>query len=866
MADNRDDENLEESISGSDGIIDADEGLENMVESLIEDVDEQDKKIAKKKAKEKILVQAGLGKSIITKNLDTVLHESMMPYSEHVILDRALPRVEDGLKPVQRRILYTMHEQGLTPDKPYKKSAKIVGDCLGKYHPHGDSSVYDAMVRMAQPFNMREVLIDGHGNFGSIDGDSAAAYRYTEARMAPLALEMLRDLEKNTVPWMLNFDDSLNEPQILPARFPNLLVNGATGIAVGLATNIPPHNMIEAINGAIAYIDNPKITLDEMMKYIKSPDFPTGGYIIAGDGLRQAYETGKGKILLRAKVHIEKTDNDKKNIVITELPYQVNKATLLQKIVELRDEKKDILAGISEVCDESDRNGMRAVVRVKKDYDAQKILDYLFKYTNLQCSYSINMIAIADGRPKQLSLLDMIGYYVRYQRDVIYRRTKYDLDIAKEREHILEGLVIAVQNIDEVIKIIKTSESPAVAKERLIKRFTLSDRQAQAILDLRLAKLTSLEVYKLEQELAEVKKLIERLTKILNSEKLQYETVKTELGEIKKKFKDERRSALIDTLEHYLVKVKDNDRPDAENTIVASTKVGGLKRYNPKYLAKTSKEISENVSPNEFHTDFVTTDTNKTIIAFSSLGNAYKFVAGDLDDCKLKESGKLLTEMFEGVAPNEYIVKMYELPNPLPNKALLFYTKQGMIKKSLWGEYGVLKNVYQAVKLKEDDEVIGVEEDIDNTTILFVSRKGMTLNAQKDDIPIQGRVSTGVKGMNFAEGDSAVLVAQVNKTDNVSFVTNKGYGMILPVKDIDVSPRYRKGLKLIDLKETNGNKIKFASISSEKSAIVVFDKDKKFVGSITTDKLPKDVRAGKGKLVFGKTQTDFSTVRRYIWN
>ena len=865
MADNRDDENLDDSIGG-DGIIDADEGLENMVESLIEDVDEQDKKLAKKKAKEKILVQAGLGKSIITKNLDAVLHESMMPYSEHVILDRALPRVEDGLKPVQRRILYTMHEQGLTPDKPYKKSAKIVGDCLGKYHPHGDSSVYDAMVRMAQPFNMREVLIDGHGNFGSIDGDSAAAYRYTEARMAPLALEMLRDLEKNTVPWMLNFDDSLNEPQILPARFPNLLVNGATGIAVGLATNIPPHNMIEAINGAIAYIDNPKIKLDEMMKYIKSPDFPTGGYVIAGDGLKQAYETGKGKILLRAKVHIEKTENDKKNIVITELPYQVNKATLLQKIVELRDEKKDVLAGIAEVCDESDRNGMRAVIRVKKDFDAHKILDYLFKYTNLQCSYSINMIAIADGRPKQLSLLDMIGYYVRYQRDVIYRRTKYDLDIAKEREHILEGLVIAVQNIDEVIKIIKTSESPAVAKERLMKRFTLSDRQAQAILDLRLAKLTSLEVFKLEQELAEVKKLIEKLTKILNSEKLQYETVKTELGEIKKKFKDERRSALIDTLEQYIVRVKDNDRPDAENTIVASTKVGGIKRYNPKYFAKVNKEIGDNVSPNEFHTDFVKTDTNKTIIAFSSLGNAYKFIAGDLEDSKLKDVGKLLTEMFEGVAPNEYIVKMFELPNPLPNKALLFYTKQGMIKKSLWGEYGVLKNVYQAVKLKEDDEVIGVEEDADDTTILFVSKKGMTLNALKDDIPIQGRVSTGVKGMNFADGDCAVLMAQVKKADSVSFVTNKGYGMMLAVKDIDESPRYRKGLKLIDLKETNGNKIKFAGIASENSAIVVFDKDKKFVGSIVTDKLPKDVRAGKGKLVLGKGQTDFSTVRRYIWN
>ena len=460
--------------------------------------------------KSSIIDGTGFGKNVIQKDIDVVLSESMIPYSEHVILERALPRVEDGLKPVQRRILYTLFELDITPDKDYKKSARIVGECLGKFHPHGDSSVYDAMVRMAQDFNMREVLVDGHGNYGSVDGDGAAAMRYTEARMAPLALEVLRDLDKNTVDWTLNFDDSLQEPVTLPCRFPNILVNGANGIAIGLATNIPTHNLGEVISGAIAMIDNRDITLEEMMKIIPGPDFPTGGYIIAGDELKTAYETGKGKIILRGKVHVEGKTGEKKNIVITELPYQVNKAKLLQRILEVRDNKKYDLSCITEILDESDRSGTRAVVRVKKDADVNKVIDILFKETDLQVSYGINMVAIADGRPQLMGLLDILAYYIDYQRDVVYRRTKYDLDIAKEREHILLGLIIAVKNIDEVVKIIKSSEDTADAKRRLIARFDLSERQAQAILDMRLARLTSLEIYKLEQELKEVQALIEK--------------------------------------------------------------------------------------------------------------------------------------------------------------------------------------------------------------------------------------------------------------------------------------------------------------------------------------------------------------------
>ena len=445
---------------------------------------------------------------MLYKTIDTVLHESMIPYSEHVILDRALPRVEDGLKPVQRRILYDMFELGNTPDKPYKKSARIVGDCLGKYHPHGDSSVYDAMVRLAQPFNCNEVLVDGHGNFGSIDGDDAAAMRYTEARLSPLALELLRDLDKNTVRWGLNFDDSLKEPEMLPGRFPNLLVNGSTGIAVGLATNIPPHNLGETIDGVVAYIKNPKITLKEMLKIIKGPDFPTGGYILSSSELYEAYSTGRGKIYMRAKMHIEDGNDGKKSIVITELPYQVNKAVLLQKIATLKEEERYNLTGIQDVRDESDREGIRAVIKLKKDASVKKIYNSLLKNTDLQGTFGVNMVAIANGKPKQMGLLDIISYYAEYQREVVLRRTKYDLEQALERAHILEGLIIAIRNIDAVVKIIKTSENTSVAKTRLKEKFKLSDRQAQAILDMRLARLTSLEVYKLEEELKELERLI----------------------------------------------------------------------------------------------------------------------------------------------------------------------------------------------------------------------------------------------------------------------------------------------------------------------------------------------------------------------
>ena len=481
---------------------------------------------------------------ILQTTVEDVMHQSMIPYAEHVILERALPRVEDGLKPVQRRILYTMMELGTTPDKPHRKCARIVGDCLGKYHPHGDSSVYDALVRMAQDFSMRGPMVDGHGNFGSIDGDSAAAMRYTEARMTPLALEMLRDIEKDTVPFRLNFDDTLKEPDMLPARFPNLLVNGASGIAVGLATNIPPHNLGESIRAAIAVMENPDIPLDELMKIIPGPDFPTGGVLVKNEEIRRGYETGRSKLSLRARVHVEDGVNGRKLLVITEIPYMVNKAAMLEKILKLSEEKKGQLQNIYDIRDESDREGMRAVIELKKDADPDKVLKVLYKYSDLQVTFGVNMVAIAEGKPVQMGLKTMLGHFIRHQKNVITRRTEYDLKQAKARAHILQGLMIAVDNLDEVIALIRSSKNPKEAKARLMERFSLSDAQAQAILDMRLQRLTNLEIIALRKEYEDILKLIDRLEGILHSEKKLLAVIRKELQEIAEEFADERRTTI----------------------------------------------------------------------------------------------------------------------------------------------------------------------------------------------------------------------------------------------------------------------------------------------------------------------------------
>ena len=764
---------------------------------------------------------------LLLKNLDTVLHESMIPYSEHVIIDRALPRVEDGLKPVQRRILYTMYELGLTPDQAFKKSARIVGECLGKFHPHGDSSVYDAMVRLAQPFNCNEVLVSGHGNFGSVDGDSAAAMRYTEARLAPLAMELLRDIDKNTVKWGLNFDDTTKEPEILPGRFPNLLVNGTSGIAVGLATNIPPHNLAECIDGVVAFIDNPKITLKEMLKIIKGPDFPTGGYILDNSEIMQAYETGRGKIYMRAKMFVEDAGGDKKNIVITDLPYQVNKASLLQKIAQLKDEGKAGFEGIAEIRDESDRMGQRAVIRLKKDVSANKVYAALLKNTELQCTFGINMVAIAGGKPKQMGLLDIISYYSEYQREVVLRRSKYDLEGAKEREHILSGLIIAINNIDAVVKIIKTSKNTQEAKARLKEKFDLSDKQTQAILDMRLARLTSLEVNKLEDEIKRLRELIKELTAVVSSTKKQYEIVKKELLEIKKLYKKDRRTKYL-KVDDKLHTEEEEKKENEKEVVILKTALENFKCVPIRQYNSAQREIKEGANLSEIHTLKLVTTSNSTILGFTSKGNCIKVSINTMGECRYRDKGQTEWAVFKELDKGEHIIAIFDEKVVQEKNSFLFLTKLGMIKKTACEEYNVSKKNFQAIKLKDDDEVLSVclEPKVKHTAI-FVTRDGMVLNAKLDDVPSQGRVSGGVKGMAFTGNDFCIMASiALDSEGEVLVVSEKGYAKRTVVSSIDESVRYRKGLRLFSPSKESGITLMFSGITREEEKILCVVDDK----------------------------------------
>ena len=782
--------------------------------------------------------------------LEEVLPSAMLPYAEFVILDRALPRVEDGLKPVQRRILYTMYEMGLTPDKPHKKSARIVGDCMGKYHPHGDSSVYDAMVRMAQDFNMGRTLVNGHGNFGSVDGDPAAAMRYTEARLEPLALELLRDLDKNTVPFSLNFDDSLKEPDMLPGRFPNLLVNGASGIAVGLATNIPPHNLGEVIDGVVAYIDHPNIKFNEMLRYIPAPDFPTGGYIIANE-LNQAYKTGKGRILIRAKVRVEDGDGDKKNIVITELPYQVNKSTLLRKIADLREEKKEQLAAISRVSDESDRDGIRAVIEVRPDGDVNKILKILYKYTDLEVTFGMNMVAIAGGKPMLMGLMDIIRYYVNYQREVVLRRTKFDLAAAKERCHILEGLIIAVRNIDEVVRIIKNAESTADARDKLRKRFSLSEKQAQAILDLRLARLTKLEVYKLEEELKRLKELIEKLTAIVNSQKKQLEVVKEEILEIKKKYKTPRKSVLVFSEDEAEAERADVKEPGVQS-VACITADGRLKCVTERNFNSSNKIIGPNSKLSSVVVKHIRLLSDEQMLVISDYGNCYR-IYGEAVGCKFSDQGFRLCELHEDAAEDEKPVALFRAE--VGNGNLLFITEKGMLKKTAWAEYAVGKSVFQGIRLNDGDKLLYVQPDADEegVTVFFVTQDGMCLNAKKDDIPVQGRVSGGVKGINLREGDRVVFASQIDGEGEIVIATSESRFKRVIAAQIDPLPRYRKGVQIASLK---GAKVIFANYVTVPYMLAVVTQDDTMT-ELSTEEIPIDATNTRGRTLKGvkwKTQ------------
>ena len=773
---------------------------------------------------------------------EEVMHNSMLPYSENVILDRALPRVEDGLKPVQRRILYAMHEMGLTPDKPYKKSARIVGDCLGKYHPHGDSSVYGAMVRMAQPFSMRMKLVDGHGNFGSSDGDPPAAMRYTEARMSPLALELLRDLDKDTVTWSPNFDDSMEEPNMLPGRFPNLLVNGASGIAVGLATNIPPHNMGEAIDAVVAVIDNPKITTAELLKVIHGPDFPTGGFVIPVDSMESIYETGKGKLKLRARLHIE-DDGGKKNIVITEMPYQVSKAEVLKAVAKLRDDNKELLGGISEIADESDKTGMRAVIRLKREADAGKIVSILFKKTNLELGYSVNMVAIAGGKPEQMGLKDILTYYVAYQRDVIVRRTTFDLKAAKQRAEIVRGLLIAIRNIDEVIRIIKSSESTPKAKIALRERFDLTDDQAQAIVDMRLKALTHLEVGKLEEELAELEKRIAYLSAILASPRRQYGVIKDEILQIKKAMNSPRVSVILDGENGERIEL-----PTAEE--VVSYRDGVLVRSTEGTLRFMSQKnwsalVKDSASlKGELPAEAVAVNNKGWTYVFTDRGNIARLDITDVTERRWKEKGMNLTQFNRELHPDEKPVKLMFFPST-PVGELVFFTRGGMVKRSDWNDFTSMRTAGGAIILGEGDRLINVENVDDDLNVLEVTAGGLCLVYRVTEIPVQGRKAAGVRGVKLNDGDKIAFGGQIDDEGEIIVMTDAGYMKRVIASTIDPGARYLKGVKIVEMDK--GTVVYIGTVKMPYDIAVNSGGDT-FV--VNTEDIRLDTRTTKGKLAF----------------
>lgn len=807
------------------------------------------------------------GKGIVTKSVEQVIHESMMPYSEYVILDRALPRVEDGLKPVQRRVLYSMLEVGVTPDKPYRKSATIVGTCMGRYHPHGDSSIYQTMVRLAQDFNMGMCLVDGHGNFGSVDGDGAAAMRYTEARLSPISLELLRDIEKNTVTWSFNFDDSRKEPDMLPGRFPNLLVNGATGIAVGLATNIPTHNLSETIDCVTAFIDNPKIKLEQLLKIMPGPDFSTGGYILSNSEFDDVYRKGKGKIIVRAKLNLETAENGKKNIVITEIPFQVNKALMLQRIAKLKElDPTSCLSGIADIVDESDRHGTRAVIKLKKDANAKSIINYLYNKSDLQCNFNVNMVAIAEGKPKQLSLIEIIDYYVKYQRKVVYNRTKFDLDAAEKRKHILDGLLIAIRNIDAVIKIIKTSKSTPEAKQRLIDTFFLSDIQAQAILDMRLARLTNLEVNKLKAELEGLIKLIAELKSILESDKKLMSVVKKELIAIKNAYGIPRKTMIIDpdeeSIEEEQPEVIVNENVTAEDVHVVVTENNTIKVVNKRSYGLATKGLSANPTPYEIVKFDLVMSNMKYVYLFTNLGNCHKIKVSDIPMCKLKDKGSIISSFVKNYLPSERAVALFDFDVNDNDTELIFTTKSGLIKITKESEYISSKQSISAIKLKEDDELVSVYYDNREKTLLIFSHDGLAVNIIKDDVATFGRVSAGVKGMSLNDGDY-VVGSVLSGALAYTLFTSNGYGKVIKETEIPLTSRARKGVKVINGKKLDIKLIAVSDLNKNKNYVAIL-KNSNLV-YIESKKLSLENRQGTGKSVVGeKNGAETTKVVPYI--
>ena len=756
---------------------------------------------------------------IIEKNIVQEVKDSFLEYSMSVIVARAIPDLRDGLKPVHRRILYSMYESGYTSDKPHRKSARIVGDVMGKYHPHGDSSIYEAMVRMAQPFSFRHMLVDGHGNFGNMDGDGAAAMRYTEARLSKLSLEMVRDINKDTVNFKPNFDETEQEPEILPSRFPNILVNGSMGIAVGMATNIPPHNLGEVIDGCVAYIDNPEIDTLSLMQYIKGPDFPTGGTILGNSGIRKAYETGRGTITIRGKVEIEE-NNGKSRIIVTELPYQVNKKEFQERIGQLVRDK--ILDGISDLHEESNlENPVRVVIYLKKEANANVVLNNLYKHTQLQTTYGINLLMIDQKTPKILSLKEVISKYIDYQKEIIIRRSRFDLKKCEARVHVLEGLKIALDNIDEVIKIIKSSKTDEIAKEQLTAKFGLDTIQCEAILEMKLRRLTGLEKDKIENELKELLARIEELKSILASEQKVLDIIKAELLEIKDKFSDERRTNIDMTAIEY---IEDESLIPEESVIITLTNKGYIKRLaSDTYKAQNRGGVGiKGMATNEedFAQYLLTMSTHDYVLFFTNKGKTYRMKGYEIPLFSRQSKGLPIINLIP-IEKDEHVTAMLKVENNEKNNYIIFCTKNGLIKRTNIKEFeNIRTNGKIAITLKEEDELISAKKTTGENEILIASSNGRMIRFEEKEIRIMGRTASGVRGINV--GDGICVGCEIAEPgQQILVVTEKGYGKKTDLEEYRMTHRGSKGVKALNVTKKNGNIVSFKTVHNNEDLMII---------------------------------------------
>jgi len=756
-------------------------------------------------------------KKDLIRTIESEMKRAFIDYSMSVIMSRALPDVRDGLKPVHRRILYAMNDMGLTHDKPYKKSARVVGEVLGKYHPHGDQAVYDSMVRMAQDFSLRYPLVDGQGNFGSVDGDSAAAMRYTEARMSKIAKLMLEDIGKDTVEWRDNFDGTLKEPVMLPAKFPNLLVNGSSGIAVGMATNMPPHNLSEVVDGVIAVIENPEISVTELMNIIQGPDFPTGGIIYGKGGILSAYTSGKGLLRVRAKTHIE--GDDRKRIVVTELPYQVNKSNLLVNIANLVKNKK--IEGISDLRDESDREGMRIVIELKRDAIEDVVLNQLFSHTDMQSTFGILNLAIVNGEPRVLSLKELIENYILHRVDVITRRTTYDLNKANEKIHILEGFMIALKNIDEVIKIIRGSKTVDEAKTRLIERFEFSDKQVKAILDMRLQKLTGLEIEGVEKDYNETKKLIQQLEELLGNRENILNEIKKELLEIKEKFGDERRTDIVEGE----IDIELEDLIPVQDVVVTITDSGYIKRI-PCETYRTQRRggkglIGMETKEEDIVVDSFITSTHDYIMFFTNHGKAFWLKGYRIPEGGRHSKGKAIINLLPRLEEGEYVETAIPVHEFDDEHYLVFATRKGIIKKTVLSAYSNIRvNGVRAIKLDEDDELISTKLSDGKQTIMIATANGQACRFHESEVRPMGRVTRGVIGIRLGKDDKAVSMAIVSEEGTLLTITENGYGKRSPISEYRKTHRGSKGVRTIITNERNGKVIWVKEVTDDDEIMV----------------------------------------------